>query len=324
MKVFSSLEDWSEFNRESESSIQQMPPVALTIGNFDGVHLGHQELIHRVRQHAQAQWGRSVLLTFHPHPVQVLAPHKEHLRLFSLVDQQNQLRHLGLDVIFRQTFTREFSELSAPDFLEKFLFTHFKPKMIAVGYNFSFGSHRQGNIDLLRAFCEKHRIALDVVPAFRSAAGVVSTSEIRKSLLMGQVGRAREMLGRSYALRGWVKRGEARGRTLGFPTANLQVDVNFIPKLGVYACWVEMKGARLPAVMNIGVNKTFVEGENHPIKVEVHLLDFSGDLYGQEMVVHFEEFLRDEQKFQSLEELKNQISADSAAARKILTGKLHV
>lgn len=318
MKVFSSLEDWQEFNGQNLSSIQEWPPVALTIGNFDGVHLGHQELIHRIRQHAQAQWGRSLLLTFHPHPVQVLAPHKEHLRLFSLTDQQMQLRQYGLDILFRQTFTREFSELSAPDFLEQYLLKFFKPKMIAVGYNFTFGSHRQGNIDLLQSFCQRHRIALEVVPAYRSAVGVVSTSEIRRSLLDGDVERASEMLGRPYCLRGWVKKGDERGRTIGFPTANLQVDVNFIPRLGVYACYVEMKGARLAAVMNIGVNKTFVEGENHPIKVEVHILDFSGDIYGQEMSVHFKQFLRDEKRFQSIEELKQQITADVLLARQIL------
>lgn len=293
-------------------------PVAMTIGNFDGVHKGHQELLRKTVLAAHQMQGFSLLLTFHPHPVQILAPEKKHVRLFTLQDQQEQLSKAGLNGVMRQPFSREFSEISAPDFLEHFILKNFQAKHIIVGHDFAFGAHRQGNLELLKAFCERRKIKLDLVPALRINSEIVSTSRIREKLLKGDLPKAQEMLGRKYYLKGIVEKGAARGRQLGFPTANIKPDVDFYPRMGVYVCDVQLNEnspTKLRAVMNLGLNKTFVEGDHQPIKAEVHILDFSDNLYGQTLKVELCEYLREEKKFNSIDELKNQIQLDAERAR---------
>lgn len=293
-------------------------PVALTIGNFDGVHKGHQELLKKTVQAARQMQGFSLLLTFHPHPAQILTPEKKHVRLFTLQDQQEQLKKIGLDGVMRQPFSREFSEISAPDFLEHFILKNFQPKHIVVGHDFVFGSHRQGNFELLKAFCERRKIKLELVPALKIGNEIVSTSKIRHWLLQGDLQMAEALLGRRYYLKGIVEKGEARGRTLGFPTANIKPDVDFYPRMGVYVCEVflpEAPEVPLRAVMNLGLNRTFVEGDHQPIKAEVHILGFSQDIYGRTIQVDLCEYLREEKKFSSIEELKKQIAIDAEKAR---------
>jgi len=312
MKVWMDPELWLQ------AKLQKNQPVALTIGNFDGVHRGHQELLRATTEAALNKQGQAVLLTFHPHPAQILAPEKQHVRLFSLEDQQEQLEKRGLHAIVRQPFSREFSEVSAPDFLEHFLLKYFQPFFIAVGHDFRFGSHRQGNLDLLQVFCEKHKIKLQVVPALKIENEIVSTSKIRQLLLQGEPRKAEQMLGRPYYLKGVVEKGASRGRQLGFPTANIKPDVDFYPRMGVYMCEViiaENPEKKLKAVMNLGMNRTFVEGGHQPVKAEVHILDFTEDLYGQTLKVELSEYLREEQKFPSIEALKQQITADIQKAR---------
>lgn len=312
MKVWMDPELWLKARQEMKK------PVALTIGNFDGVHRGHQALLQATTEAAQKWQGISVLLTFHPHPAQILAPEKQHVRLFTLEDQQEQLALRGLDAVLRQPFSREFSEISAPDFLEHFLLKYFQPKFMAVGHDFRFGSHRQGTLELLSVFCEKHKIQLQVIQALKVGEDVVSTSKIRQSLLQGDPRKAEKLLGRKYYLKGVVEKGVSRGRQLGFPTANIKPDVDFYPRMGVYICDVMKSDAldkKLRAVMNVGLNRTFVEGGHQPIKAEVHILDFSQDLYGQTLKVELCEYLREEKKFPSIEELKSQIGADVEKAR---------
>ncbi len=311
MQVWTNLTSW-----------QVKSPLVLTIGNFDGVHLGHQELLQKAIRKAQAMGGFSLLLTFHPHPAQILAPERKHKRLFSLQDQQEQLILQNLDGVVRQDFSREFSEISASEFLENYIWKEFHPRALIVGHDFQFGAHRKGTFELLKSFCEQHQIELELVPALKVGGKVVSTSQIRRHLLEGQVQEAQVLLGRPYYLQGIVERGEARGRLLGFPTANIRPDVDFFPKMGVYVCQVhgatrenEKNGAPLRAVMNLGLNRTFVEGDHHPIKAEVHLLNFSADLYGQKLKVELLAYLREEKKFSGIEELTSQIRIDSEKAR---------
>jgi riboflavin kinase/FMN adenylyltransferase len=316
MQVWWDPEKW----RQDQLSLGSKP-VALTLGNFDGVHKGHQKLLKNVVDAARSFNGQSLLLTFHPHPAQILAPEKKHVRLFTLRDQQQELEKYGLDGVLRQAFSREFSEISAPDFLEDYILKYFQPRYITVGHDFVFGAHRQGNFELLKAFCEKRKIRLELVPAFKVDGETVSTSNIRRHLLAGELRQAEALLGRRYYLQGVVEKGAARGRTLGFPTANIKPDVDFFPRMGVYICEVIRLGVdpdkrRLRAVMNVGLNRTFVEGDHQPIKAEVHLLDFSEDLYGQTLQVELCQYLREEKKFGSIDELKRQIQADVEAARK--------
>lgn len=297
-------------------------PVALTIGNFDGVHCGHQELLRRTVDWARLKGGSSVLLTFYPHPLQVLHPEKKHVRLFDQEDQREQLAKSGLTGVFQQSFSRDFSEMSGPDFLENYLLKFFHPQCLVVGHDFSFGQHRQGHHELLKAFCERRNIELQVVPPKQIDGVVASTSKIREALLSGNLDLAKKLLGRNYSIHGVVEKGDARGRTLGFPTANIRPVVDFYPKIGVYACRATIAGDKTgtvhKAVTNIGLNRTFVEGENHPIKVEAHLLDFSGDLYGKTMKLELLNYLREEKKFSGIDELKAQIARDAEEAKRIL------
>jgi riboflavin kinase/FMN adenylyltransferase len=293
-------------------------PVSMTIGNFDGVHRGHQELLKATTEAAHASQGFSLLLTFHPHPAQILAPERQHVRLFGLQDQQEELSRRGLQGLLRQPFSREFSEISAEDFLEHYLLKYFQPQTLIVGHDFSFGAHRRGNFEMLANFCTANKIHLKRVSPFQIENETVSTSNIRKHLLSGEVQVAEKMLGRKYYLKGIVEKGAARGRQLGFPTANVRPDVDFYPRMGVYVCDVTrvgLVGPKLRAVMNVGINRTFVEGDHQPIKAEVHILDFSEDLYGQTLKIEFCSFLRDEKRFASLDELKKQIAADVETAR---------
>ncbi len=314
MQVWWDPEKWRQDQQANGAK-----PVALTLGNFDGVHKGHQKLLKNVVDAARAIGGQSLLLTFHPHPAQILAPEKKHVRLFNIRDQQQELAKHGLDGILRQAFSREFSEVSAPEFLEDYILKYFQPRYITVGQDFAFGAHRQGNQALLKAFCERRKIKLELVPALKIGSETVSTSNIRRHLLAGELREAESMLGRRYYLQGVVEKGAARGRVLGFPTANIKPDVDFFPRMGVYICevlrWPD-PAKRFRAVMNVGLNRTFVEGDHQPIKAEVHLLDFSEDLYGQTLQVELCQYLREEKKFGSIDELKNQIQADVESARR--------
>lgn len=300
---------------------EQLPksgPVAMTIGNFDGVHKGHQELLKTTVSAAQRLQGFSLLLTFHPHPAQILSPERKHVRIFTLEDQQTELQKYGLQGVLRQPFSREFSEIPAPQFLEDYLLKFFQPKALIVGHDFRFGAHRQGDFSLLKAFCEREKIELHQVLPLQIDGETVSTSRIRHHLMQGNLEWVAKMLGRPYYLKGVVEKGEARGRTLGFPTANIRPDVDFYPRIGVYVCEVirlAEPGKKLRAVMNVGRNRTFVEGDHQPIKAEVHILDFSEDLYGQTLKVELHHYVRDEMKFSSIDELKNQIRRDVQFAR---------
>jgi riboflavin kinase/FMN adenylyltransferase len=298
-------------------------PVALTIGNFDGVHRGHQELLRRTVDWAQSKGGSSVLLTFYPHPLQVLHPERKHVRLFDQEDQRAQLEKSGLTGVFQQSFSRDFSEMSGPDFLENYLLKFFHPQCLVIGHDFSFGQNREGHQELMKTFCARRGIELQIVPALQVEGVVASTSKIREALLSGNLELAKKLLGRNYSIQGVVEKGDARGRMLGFPTANIRPVVDFYPKIGVYACRATVVGDKTQtvhkAVTNIGLNRTFVEGENHPIKVEAHLLGFSGDLYGKTMKLELIRYLREEKKFAGIEELKAQIARDADEAKRILS-----
>lgn len=293
-------------------------PLALTIGNFDGVHLGHRELFAKLTQWAKNHHGSSLALTFHPHPIQVLYPERRHMRLFDLEDQKEQIRLLGVDAVAVQPFSRDFSEMTSIEFLEKFVFKTFSPQFIVVGHDFSFGARREGTLRTLEEFCQSKKIELMIVPAVQRDGRAISTSWVRELLLAGDIERSNQFLGRPYHLHGIVEKGEARGRGLGFPTANIKPVLDFFPRTGVYACRAFGRFGSRPAVMNIGHNKTFVEGDHHPIKLEVHLLDFSEDLYGQQLRVELISYLRDEKKFGSVQELKAQIQSDIARAKEVL------
>ncbi|MGZ3772650.1 MAG: bifunctional riboflavin kinase/FAD synthetase [Pseudobdellovibrionaceae bacterium] len=287
----------------------------VTIGNFDGVHLGHQQLIENVVREAQFFGVPSVVYTFHPHPVKVLHPERKTYRLFDLKDQQEQFEQRGVDYVIIENFTKEFSKISPQYFLDHYIQEQLHPKTLVVGHDFSFGADRAGNIPFLEKYCAQKGIRLIIIPPFQYQSSVVSSSLIREKLKNGEVEKANELLGRTYYVRGHVVEGFKRGRTIGVPTANIHPDVEFIPRQGVYCTLTKVGDHLHPSVTNIGVNPTFQE-DGKGIKIETHLFDFDAQLYGIEVEVFLLHFIRDEKKFVSIEELKTQIHCDMEEARR--------
>ena len=291
--------------------------VVLTLGNFDGVHRGHQAIVRRALDAAAAINGQVVVVTFHPHPMAVLAPERAPASVQSLRDRLGLLRDLGVPIVVVQRFTRTFAQLDPDAFVLEFLAERLELRHVVVGYDVNFGRNRAGSAETLRALGQRVGFAVDVVEAVHTDDGlVVSSSSVRRALLAGEIDIVTRLLGRAHVLRGRVGQGDRRGRTLGFPTANLHLRPRvLVPPNGVYAGWVPIDGRRVPAVLNIGVRPTF-GGLRHTI--EVHCLDWSGDLYGQWLQVALVARLRGEQQFDGPVALTAQITADVAQARAVL------
>lgn len=289
----------------------------VTIGSFDGVHRGHQALVRGLLKQAEKHQVPSVVFTFDPHPVKVLYPDRGFVRLFDWVDQKEQFEKLGVSAVVIESFSRELSQKKPEDFLNEYVVEPLHPKVIVVGHDFAFGMNRAGDLHFMEGFCRKNNIELEVVSAFAPNSVVISSSRIRECLIQGKPGEAANFLGRSYYLKGVVERGAERGRTIGVPTANMKPSTDLVPKQGVYATRVLLPSGMFNSITNIGVNPTFTVGDHQPIKVETHIFGFSGDLYGEEIRVELTEFIRPEQKFSSIEDLKKQIQLDFVSAESI-------
>ncbi len=294
--------------------------TVLTLGNFDGAHLGHQAIIRRAVASAREAGGQAVALTFEPHPIAVLAPERAPLMLQTLHDRLASLAGLGVEVIVLQRFTRAFAALDPEAFVRDFLLRHLELEHVVVGYNVNFGRARAGTSETLSALGARLGFGVEVVgPVAAGSDGEqVSSTRLRALLQAGDMPRARALLGRPYALRGRVVVGDRRGRTLGFPTANLHLRAGLLlPPDGVYAVGVDVDGRPRAGVLNIGVRPTFA-GRRRTI--EAHLLDFTGDLYRRWLVVKMIERLRGEEAFSGPEALRAAIGRDVARAREVLGG----
>jgi riboflavin kinase/FMN adenylyltransferase len=291
----------------------------LTIGNFDGVHKGHLALFDMVKERARSIDGQSVLMTFDPHPIKVIKPGNGP-RLITLTAQKLELiENADIDVVFCIPFTREFAAISAHDFVEEILVDRIGVREIVVGYDYTFGHNREGNIRFLERTGKYFGFIVHVVEPVYVGDKLVSSTSIRKLVQEGNLSEARELLGRDYQICGTVVRGKNRGgRLLGFPTANLELIDELIPKPGVYAVHVMIGAQTLPGVTNIGFNPTFGKG---PFSVETHILDFDGDLLGKKISVRFIDRLRDERPFGSIKDLADQIGKDIIRARKVFDSR---
>ncbi|MDX9730388.1 MAG: bifunctional riboflavin kinase/FAD synthetase [Bdellovibrionales bacterium] len=308
-------------------------PTVLTIGNFDGVHRGHQELIGRAVARARKEGVPSVVFTFEPHPLMVLKPELKLKRLFDSIDRQERLAALGVDILVVEPFSRRFSQLSPEKFLTENVIRPFQPKALVVGYDFSFGANRSGSIDYLTRHAKSPAVPFDVEvvpPVTISIEGkdtIVSSTRIRQALSAGKAAEAAALLGRPYVVRGIVKKGAGRGRTIGIPTANIDPTVEAGIQPGVYAAYARLSGqtgahaGRFAAMVNIGTNPTFT-GDATTLHIEAHLPEYDGekegDLYGETMELHFVTRIRDERKFGSVAELVAQIRRDIAAGLEAL------
>jgi riboflavin kinase/FMN adenylyltransferase len=288
---------------------------ALAIGNFDGVHRGHQELLARLVGQARALPGPALAMTFDPHPLLLLRPEQFQPVLTTSADRAALLCANGADWVVVLRTTADLLHLSAREFFEQVICRQVRARAVTEGFNFGFGRGREGTVETLAAFCREEGLGFSLVPPLEQAGRPVSSSRVRDELLRGDVRHAAWLLGRPYRLRGTVGVGQRRGASLGFPTANLTDTQTLIPGNGVYAVRALVSETTWPAAANIGPNPTFGEQQR---KVEVHLIGFKGDLYGQELAIDFLERLRDVHPFATAEELIEQLRHDTQRANQIV------
>jgi len=294
--------------------------AVITIGNFDGVHIGHQALFHEVIEKADAIDGTSIVMTFEPHPVRVLKQNG-HPPLITLYEQKVELiESSGIDILICIPFTLEFAAISAEEFVKDILLTRIGMKAIVVGEDYTFGKNRKGDIKLLQTYAKNYGfevIVADWILALNKSPDRISSTRTRELVIEGRVAESQKLLGRYYQIRGVVTTGRNRGgRLLGFPTANIILHDELCPKTGVYAVTVEFGSKTHKGVANIGYSPTF---DDHVFSVEVHLLDFNENIYDRKIRVNFIQRIRDEKKFSNISELSDQIKKDIVKARKILS-----
>ncbi len=298
------------------SSIRQIPHPVLTIGTFDGVHKGHQKIIDQLNNEAKKINGESVLLTFDPHPRMVLYPQTHGLQLIQTQDEKlEKLNRMGLQNVIIYPFTFEFSRLTATEFIRDIIVNQLHVKKLVIGYDHQFGRNREGSIEFLKEIADTYSLDVIEIPAQIIEDSNVSSTKIREALRNGNIGLASSYLGEFYTLKGTVVHGNALGRTIGFPTANLNIDdaTKLIPSHGVYAVQIERDGIWYDGMMNIGYRPTISNSTGQTL--EVHIFDFSEDLYGTMLTVSFITKLRDEVKFDGVDQLKQQLKQDEETIR---------
>lgn len=307
MKVYSSIEEFRNVKR----------PI-VTTGTFDGVHFGHRKIIDRLKQVAKNCDGETVLLTFSPHPRMVLFPDDQYLKLLNTMQEKKQLlEKAGVQHLIVHPFTKQFSRISSINFVRDILVNELKTHKLVIGYNHYFGRNREGSFEHLQEFAPVYGFEVEEIPVQLLDNIGVSSTKIRKALFQGDVETAAEYLGYKYQLSGTVSKGNAIGRTIGFPTANLELGdaEKIIPADGVYAVWVTVDGASYKGMMNIGKKPTI---KNQARTLEVHILGFEQDIYGEGICVEFVHKIRDEIKFTDILKLQQQLLIDKEHVKKIL------
>lgn len=286
------------------------------LGNFDGVHIGHRTLIKEILNISEKQNLEPTIITFEPHPSRILLPNKNIPFLMTLEQKKRMFKKLGIKNLVLIPFTSKFSKMSYDDFIYDIIINKCRAKTIVVGYDYTFGFKGMGNAKLLKKICEEKGIDAIIIPPVLFEDNAVSSSCIRKLIVKGNIKKANKLLNRPYSIEGKVILGNRIGRKLGFPTANIAFDKNIVlPPNGVYAVIVEYKGRFLKGVANLGLKPTFNTNE---INLEVHLLDFDAEIYGDSIEVFLIEPIRDEVKFNNIKDLKNQIIQDRDFAQEIL------
>jgi len=288
----------------------------VTIGNFDGVHLGHREIFRELRKKAELECALSTVVTFVPHPLKVLTHNNKKIRLINTYSEKETLIEAsGIDCMVAIPFTESFATISPHEFVEEVLVKRLSVSCLIIGYDYSFGRNRQGSVDTLREFGAEFGFKVEVLEPIGKEGLVYSSSKIRSLLLDGDVSGVVPLLGRHFSLGGVVVTGHNRGAGLGYPTANISTDKDLVPASGVYAVKLKLGESVYDGACNIGNNPTFGNVET---SIEVFLFDFKGDLYDRELRIYFISRIRDERKFSGIDELKKAIAADVAGCREIL------
>lgn len=287
--------------------------IHVTIGNFDGVHSGHREFLNQIKKDCLAEHAKFVIVTFVPHPLQILKAQTGFL-INTYEERRELLSSTGADYLLEIDFTRDFSTLDPEVFLEKYIFCFEGISKIYLGHDFAFGANKSGDFHVAKNFCDSKNTVLVLQKEFKVKSNAVSSTEVRTAIKGGDFSLANELLGRDYFISGRVIKGEGRGKKIGFPTANLGYSKELIiPATGVYATKVKIKDMVYNSITNVGVNPTFNTG--YEIHIETHLLDFTQDIYGEEIRVSFVRKIRDEKKFPSVNDLVEQINTDALWAR---------
>lgn len=292
--------------------------ATVALGNFDGVHLGHQAILSRVLEIAEANRTRPAVMTFEPHPREFFARGGQKLRLYSLRRKIELLRDAGIEILYLARFNQAFAAMTPESFINDLLYKKLGVRHVVTGYNFAFGSNRQGSTDLLQASAQRWGFGFTACPPVADAKGeAVSSSAIRTALSEGRIRKASGLLGQPYSIEGRVIKGTQRGKSLGFPTANISLNHLFKPRFGIYAVRVAFgsEGTWHDGVASLGIRPTF--GAFDPL-LEVHVFDMDRGLYGQRARVQFVEFIREEKRFDTAELLQTQMRADDARARELL------
>lgn len=299
-----------------DKEIPELPSLCLTLGIFDGLHVGHQKIVRRVIEKAQNIGGTSCVATFDPHPLEVLNRNASP-DILTTTDKKAQLiEEAGIDALCLIKFTPDFANMGARNFVNDFLIDRLHMQEIIVGYDWRFGKGREGDVNLLREMSGDGGFGVEQIDRIKLDGQVVSSTLIRELVLKGDLKRAAACLGRDYSITGTVVEGSRLGREMGFPTANIEAHHEAIPPNGIYAVWVDVAGLHKLGTLNIGVKPTVTEEKKRT--VEVHIMDFYQDIYNEEIEITFVEKLRDEKKFSSIDELSDQIKKDVEKARDIL------
>ncbi len=307
MKIYNCIKDF-----------QPVENPVVTIGTFDGVHIGHQSIFRKMVEDANKINGETIVITFFPHPRIVLGLDSENLRFINTQERKiNRIEEAGIDYLVIIPFTKEFASISSEEFIEDFVVDKVHPVKVITGYDHQFGKNRQGGFDMLTKMGEKFNFDVEQVDVQEANDIAISSTKIRKLLEAGKVNAANGLLGYEYAINGIVVRGKAIGRDIGFPTANIEVadEYKLIAAVGVYACRVQYMGRIYKGMSNIGYRPTIDHGE---LTIEVNIFDFDQQLYGEEIIIYFVERMRDERKFESLNALKEQLVKDKIKALNIL------
>jgi len=300
---------------------RHIPHAVVTIGTFDGVHLGHQTIFNKMKALAQNIGGQTVVITFSPHPRQVLNIDSSHLRFINTPEEKlRKFEEFGIDNVVIINFTREFSRTPSEVFIKEYIIDNIKPAYIVVGYDHHFGKNRMGDFGLLSSLKKKYNFNVERIAAQDVEHIAISSTKIRNALAVGNVKSANRLLGYAYSVTAEVIRGNEIGRTIGFPTANLELPREYMlfNRGGVYACLVDYEGHTYKAMANIGHRPTIGDRTEDNMLIEVNLFDFDGDLYGKSIHVRFIDRIRDEVKFDGLPELKAQLELDRMKAKELL------
>ena len=296
------------------SELSNLTNSIVTIGTFDGVHLGHQKIIKRLVELKKKQGGEIVLFTFAPHPRKVLFPEQSDLKLITTTQEKCELlQQFGVDHVLVYPFTKAFSQMQAQDYISDIIAKGLKTKTLVIGYDHRFGSNREGNIELLKQCSSVYHFNVEEIPAQEINQLNISSTRIRKAIDEGDVKTANEFLGYSFFVTGTVIKGKQLGRTIGYPTANIFIEDTdkLIPKIGVYAVNVILNGITYKGMLNVGTNPT--TDADTKIKIEVNIFDFDKDIYGETLKVEFVKWIRNEEKFANLDELKQALANDKIA-----------